>query len=388
MCPVRERSQGRLHGFAVFGGFWGTWGASIPAVREQAGLSDAELGTALLFVGAGALPAMLFTGRGVDRWGVRLTAALLVALGAAGVLAALTARDLPTLAIGLTVLGACSGATDVAINTAAGAAQHASATPVLSRAHALFSAMVVLSSLTTGGLRAAGAPTGVAFLLLAAAAVVAALAMVRTPPPGQVPVDAGQAGLRRSGITLAPLLLLGGLGALAFAVENGHQSWSALVLQDELTAGPVAAAAGPAVFAGVVALTRLITGGLGTRRPVVVLAAGAMAATIGTTVLGLAPTLAVGVAGLAVAAAGTAVLLPTLLGVLTTHVTEAVRGSATSLVTAAAYLGFLAGPVYVGTWSGAVGLSGAVLALAGLAAALALLGPPVLGRLTAAPRTQ
>jgi hypothetical protein len=38
-----------------------------------------------------------------------------------------------------------------------------------------------------------------------------------------------------------------------------------------------------------------------------------------------------------------------------------------------AYLGFLAGPVYVGTWAGAVGLPGAMLAVAALAAGLALL---------------
>jgi len=49
-------------GFAVFGGFWGAWGASIPAIRDQAGVSDGQLGTALLFVGAGALPAMLLSG--------------------------------------------------------------------------------------------------------------------------------------------------------------------------------------------------------------------------------------------------------------------------------------------------------------------------------------
>lgn len=58
-------------GFIVFGGFWGTWGASVPSVRDQAGVSDGELGTALVFVGAGALPAMLVAGRAVDRWGTR-----------------------------------------------------------------------------------------------------------------------------------------------------------------------------------------------------------------------------------------------------------------------------------------------------------------------------
>ena len=41
----------------MFGASWGVWGASVPAVRDQAGVSEGQLGTALLFVGAGALPA-------------------------------------------------------------------------------------------------------------------------------------------------------------------------------------------------------------------------------------------------------------------------------------------------------------------------------------------
>ena len=59
--------------------------------------------------------------------------------------------------------------------------------------------------------------------------------------------------------------------------------------------------------------------------------------------------------------------------VLTARVPEERRGAATSVVTTVAYLGFLAGPVYVGTWAGAVGLPGAMLAVAALAAGLALL---------------
>src|SRR3712207_9169789 len=46
-------------GFTVFGAFWGAWGASIPAIRNQAALSDADLGTALLVIAAGAIPAMI-----------------------------------------------------------------------------------------------------------------------------------------------------------------------------------------------------------------------------------------------------------------------------------------------------------------------------------------
>lgn len=385
---MRWRNPGRASaaylGFAVFGGFWGTWGASIPAIRDQAGISDGQLGTALLFVAAGALPAMPVAGRLVDRWGTRAAAILLATLGLAGVLVATTARDFVGLSVGLAVLGAVSGAADVAINAAAGSAQAATASPVLGRAHAIFSAGVVVSSLGTGAARAAGMPPVVAFAVLAGSAVSAAIALGRNAPAPAVAghrATGGRTPTLRGGPAW-PLLILGCLGALAFAVENGHQSWSALYLSDVLDAGPTAAAAGPAVFAATAALTRWSTAELSTRRPGAVLLGGCLLATVGTTALAWATSVTLGLLALATAATGTAVLFPTLLGVLTSRVSEDIRGAATSVVTTIAYLGYLAGPVYVGRWADAVGLPGAMLALAALAAALAVLAPLSLRRLT------
>jgi MFS family permease len=368
--------------FAVFGALWGAWGASIPAIRDQAGVSDGQLGVALLFVGAGALPAMPLSGRIVDRWGLRATATLLALLGGAGLLVALSARDFASLAVGLTLLGASSGAADVAINTAAGSAQRASGRAVVPRAHATFSAAVVGASVLAGALYGLDAPVAAPLAVVAgAAAVVAvALASARVAPEtrgahGEAATgrDPAAGGKRRPGLPLAPLLVLGGLGALAFAVENAHQSWSALYLTDELGARPAVAAAGPAVFAAVVAVTRFASAGLSARRPTAVIAAGAALAAAGTAILAAAGGLAVGLAGLALAAAGIAALFPTLISVLTARAPERRRGAATSVVTTVAYLGFIAGPVYVGTWAGAVGLPGAMVAVAGLAAGLAVL---------------
>lgn len=156
-------------------------------------------------------------------------------------------------------------------------------------------------------------------------------------------------------------------------MENGHQSWSALYLQDVLGAGALTASAGPAVFAAVVAVTRLAASNLSNRHPTAVLLTGSVVAAAGTALVGAAWTVPIGLLGLSIAAAGTAVLFPTLLGILTMRVRDEVRGSATSVVSAIAYLGFLGGPGYVGRWAGAVGLPGAMFALAALAAVLALL---------------
>src|SRR5215217_5644041 len=357
-------------GFAVFGAFWGAWGASLPAIRDQAAVTDGELGIALLFIGAGALPAMLLAGRAVDRWQERATAALLTLLGLAGVVVVLAAHDLPGLAISLLLLGATSGAADVAINTAAGSAGRAHGGAVIGRAHATFSAAVVVASLTTGAVHAADLPIGLPFVAVAAA-VVAAMIVHDDPTPRRADKAAASPGAKR--VRLAPLLVLGGLGALAFAVENAHQSWSALYLRDVVGAGAAVAATGPAVFAGVVAVTRFVTGTLSGRRPRLVLVGGGVVAGVGTALVAAAGTLAVALTGFALAAAGTAVLFPTLIVVLTARVPDRVRGTATSAVTTVAYLGFLAGPAYVGAWADAVGLAGAMLAVAALALVLATL---------------
>jgi MFS family permease len=393
--------------FAVFGAFWGAWGASIPAIRDQAGVTEGQLGVALLFVGAGALPAMPLSGRAVDRWGLRATAVLLALLGGAGLLAAAAARDLVTLALALALLGASSGAADVAINTAAGSAQRASNRPVVTRAHAAFSAAVVGASLLAGALYGLDAPVVTPFVVVAGAAAAVATALaraglgperrdalgaatdrVRAATPGVVRAGGAPRRPARPAVPLVPLLVLGGLGALAFAVENAHQSWSALYLEDELGAGPAVAAAGPAVFAAVIAVTRFATASLAARRPTAVIVAGSALAAAGTAIVAGARGVPVGLAGLAVAAAGIAALFPTLMSVLTATVGDERRGAATSVVTTVAYLGFLAGPVYVGTWAGAVGLPGAMLAVAGLAAGLALVAGPGLRGISSPARSR
>ena len=83
MTPA-ARPAAAYAAFVAFGALWGAWGASLPAVRDQAGVTDAELGTALLFVGAGALPTMALVGRVVDRHPVRTPAVLLVVMAATG----------------------------------------------------------------------------------------------------------------------------------------------------------------------------------------------------------------------------------------------------------------------------------------------------------------
>ncbi|MEU8303217.1 MFS transporter [Actinomadura sp. NPDC048955] len=365
-----EASWHAFAGFAAFGTFWGVWGACVPRVQERAGIGDGALGFALLFVGAGALPAMLLMGRALDRWGPGVAGAAIVALGGAGVVVAFAAVNLAGLCLGLAVVGASSGAADVGINAIAGRAEGDAGKAVITRAHGVFSGLVVLASLASGA--ASSLPFVVPFVVAGVGCLAAGVCLWASPG-GFVGRREAVAPLGRRRIV--PLVLVGVLGALAFASENAHQSWSAVFVDDELRSGGLSAVA-PAVFAGTVAVTRFSAGGVGAVRGA--LLAGAAGAAGGAFVISVASTLAVAAIGLAVAAAGTAVLFPTLLRLVARNVEDDYRGRATSVVTTVSYLGFLAGPVYVGLWADAVGLRGAMVAVAALAVVLFVLAPVLL----------
>lgn len=97
-----------------------------------------------------------------------------------------------------------------------------------------------------------------------------------------------------------------------------------------------------------------------------------------------APNLALGLIGLMTAAAGHRAPV---LGVVSACVDETHHGRATPAVTTVAHRGFLIGPEYVGFWFGAVGIRGAILAVAALALLLLMLLTPMAAPTTGMPRS-
>ena len=112
---ARRRS---VAAFGAFGVWWGAWGALLPAVQESAGVGDAQLGGALLLVGAGAFASMRVTGWLIDRFGGIVLPISVLSLGLAGVGPGLV-EGAGALALTMALLGATSGAFDVAVNAGA-----------------------------------------------------------------------------------------------------------------------------------------------------------------------------------------------------------------------------------------------------------------------------
>jgi MFS family permease len=365
--PHRTRA---LLGFAGFGLFWGAWGAALPQIQAHAGANDSELGLALLCIGAGALMSMRPAGALIDRLGPDVTSALVALFAASALLPAVATSPL-ALAGSLLVLGALSGAVDVAINAEAAHAE-AEGRPAMNLAHAVFSASVVGASVLVGVLRTLDAGAVAVLGTVAALLLVidAALTRIRVPRVRTVAEPERFPLLRIP----RPLLVLGALAAIAYLIENAWQSWSAVHLETTLGAAAGIAALGPALFGASAAAGRLgghaLTERISERG---LLAAGAAIGGAGTLLAALADSVPVALAGIAAAGIGTSVCAPTLLGLAGRLVGPDQRGGAVSAVTTLAYAGFLVGPAAVGLVAGAASLPAALAGVAGLAALLTAL---------------
>jgi MFS family permease len=338
-------------------------------VQDAVGATRGELGLALLFVGLGALPAMLVAGPAINRHGGRVLPLTLAALAATAVLPGLAA-SLPALAAGLLALGMASGALDVAINASAADWEARTGGRVMQIAHALFSAGVIVGALGVGLAREAGA--GRLACLAGIALVLAATAIVNAKQPRPSATRAAARRIRLHRRTV----LLGLACGLAFLVEGGIENWSAIFLERDLDARPAVSALGPAAYALAMVAGRLAGHPLSLRfGDRMLLGGGAMLAVAGLVIASAAPTVPVALAGFFLGGAGVSAAAPVAFGAAGRGAAEAERGSAVATVTTLGYLGFLAGPPLTGAAAELVGLRAAFIVLACVAAGLAVLTP-------------
>ena len=361
--------RGPLAAFVAFGLLWGTLAALAPALQTAVGASKGAFGLALLFVAVGSVPAMLLTGRELDRRGTRILPWLLAGMAASAVLPGL-AGSVPELAAGLLAVGLFTGATDVAMNAAVSELEAKRGTRLMQLAHALYSAGVLVGALATGLARELGADRlhilgAVSIALLAAAGMNLRHERVE-PRPGAT------RGLRLSRAAIP----LGIACAAAFVIEGGMENWGAIFLERDLGAGPGASALAPAAYGGAMMLGRLSGQWLESRLGDTLLLAGAMTvALLGLIGAAAAPNVPTAIAAFFVGGAGISIAAPALFGAGGRLATPEERGSAVATVTTLGYLGFLIGPPIVGGLAEAIGLRAAFVALALIAAGLIVATP-------------
>ncbi|MER6074795.1 MFS transporter [Streptomyces sp. NPDC001817] len=368
--------------FALDGFVFAGWVVRIPAIKEQIDASPGVLGLALLGVSVGSVTTMLLAGRLCRRYGnhpVTVVTAALLSLSVA--LPPLT-HDAVQLGLVLLLFGAAYGGLNVAFNAAAVDLAEAIGRPILPSFHAAFSAGG-LAGAGLGGLLAPHlSPQRHLLLLTVIGLLVTAFAgrVLLSAPVPRRPDSAATERAEGTGTTprgsgtdrLRLFIVVYGLITLCTAYGEGALAdWGALHLSADLHTGPGMAAAGYAVFA----LTMTVSRASGTwllerLGDTAVLVAGGLLAAVGMLTGALAPQTWLVFLGYALTGTGLANVFPVAVG----NAGASAGSQGVAVASTLGYTGILIGPPSIGFLSEAFGLPTAMTTIAALAALAALLG--------------
>jgi predicted MFS family arabinose efflux permease len=366
--PTRTRWASRAQFFAS-GFIFATWGVRIPTVKTQYGVTEAELGVAMLAAGIGALLGLTQASRWIGRHGARTTAASCGAIYALLLAGLLVMPGYAALLRLLAAFGIVTSVFDVAINTEAAELELRNGSPLMSGMHGMFSLGGMAGAVTGSAALAAGmAPQSHLTLVASAMAVAIVFAAQWMLPREATAFAANKEGFR---LPRGALVILGVLAALGLIAEGAIYDWSVLYLKQELGSPQQQAALAYASFSAAMAATRFCGDAMRARfAPAVLLRASALlaAASMMLVLLTDAPWLAlVGFAGVG---AGFANVVPILFAA-SARVPEIEPARGIAAVSAAAYLGFMAGPPVIGFLAEVSSLTAALYVVVAFAVALA-----------------
>jgi predicted MFS family arabinose efflux permease len=360
--------------FLATGGIFASWGARIPAVQEDLGLSAGELAIAIIGIEGGALLGLPLGGALTTRLGSRRTLRLGFVAYAVGMAVVGQAPSLAALTVALALTAAATSLNDVAMNVQGVELERRAGRPVLSGLHAGHSFGVLAGALAGAAAAGAGIGVGAHFAVVAAAGLAAGL--FATFSLVDEPRQDGAALLARPSGRLAGLA---GIAFCAFLIDGTAVQWSAVHVRTR-GAGEGVAAAGFGAFALAVAFGRLAgnraIARLGRMRAV--RAAGLLAAA-GIAMAMAAPGPAIAIAGWTLLGAGVAVVAPAVLGAAP-EMSALAAPVAIAAVTTVGYLGSFTGPPAIGALAELTSVSAALALALAAGAAIAMLAGPVLGR--------
>lgn len=367
--------------FLGFGLFWGSWAVAALDVQRFLGLTDGGLGLLLAVTVVCGAAANATGGSMAERHGTRVVLAIAFAVWGVLLVSLSLLQSRWAFSAMFVVTVAAGGMVDVAMNVACTAGLGSTPGRLL-RFHALYNTGAVIGAGATGLLLAAGISWRVAWCVIGVIALALAVVCIRSELPAgqrgeQHTIREGLSSLRGAG-----LLRLSVVFACGALVEGGIGTWGVLFLRSKLATAALVGAGAYVVGQSLATVARATLAStverLGERLGVRL---GTGLACVGITLEITAGHAVLAGAGLAIAAVGISVYWPLLLAL-------AVEGSdrpgvVVGGVSAAGYVGFLAGPPIVGWVADGFGLRVGLLVL--VAAAFVAAATPLRRGIRAGP---
>ena len=349
----------------------GTWAPRLPAIKESLGLSDGELGTALVGLAIGLVAGTRLAGAPIDRFGSRPVMRAGFPLLAAALLLPGLADSGLTLFASLLVLGIASGALDVAMNAQGIEVERVLGRPILSGLHGLWSVGLGVGAGVAALAAAAELDPLAHFAIVAAVLAASSIVLLGGLLPAEHHVREDQ---RNATITVGwtlPLVLLGVIAFCSFVGEGSASDWSAVYMTQELGTSPALGAVAFTAFAVTMATARFVTDSLRTRvGNVTLVRTGSLIAASGLAAALLIHEPAAGIVGFALLGLGLAPVVPiafSAAGDLDPRATGRLVGRVATI----GYVGSVAGPIMIGWLAEATSLRTALGLVVLLALAIA-----------------
>jgi MFS family permease len=357
-----------------------SWIARIPDVKEHLGLSESQLGLALLGTALGAMTAMTASGYLTDRMGSASTTRYAAIAMCLLLWLPAYATNTVQLFAALVVVGGCHGLMDVAMNANGVAVERRYGRPILSSFHGIWS----VGALCAAGIAALVAAAGISPKVHLP--IVGAIVLVLVLITGRDLLDEDRHMGGEKPTRAKPNRIVLSLGAIAFCVmlgEGAVADWAGVFLKETVKTGAGIAASGYVVFQFFMAAGRLAGDWTGVRfGRVAIVRGGGLLAAVGMVIIVAPQTVATTFIGLALLGLALSGIVPIAFGAAG-RIPGIPPGTGISMVATIGYFGFLVGPAVIGFTADATSLAlalGLVVVLALVAAALA----PVVGLADAA----
>jgi MFS family permease len=331
--------------FMVFGTLIGAWFPHIPDVQKQIGVDYAQMGSALLCSGFGAVFTMPLLGRVIHRFGSK-GVTLVGGLGACTLVPLLLSQHtLIGLCINLVTVGVCYGLLDVGMNSHSMQVQHLHTKPIISGIHGWFSFGGIIGGVTAAiCVKLSISPlehmVGISVFL-----ALVMIASYKYMLPSYV--DKGSEGPKLA-IPKGILLVLGLFVVCAFVSEGGMLDWCASFVRGSLHAAPQYGGIVTATCSASMTLGRFAGDSLlarfGNRN--VVLAGGALGV-VGFLGASCSHTVVLAIALLSLAGFGISNMVPVFFKEAG-NVPGVSTSTGVAAVTTCGYSGFLIGPPLIG----------------------------------------
>ena len=330
--------------FIIMSLVFGTWITRIPDIKLQTGISEGELGLALLGMPIGAIFMMMFMGSLIHRFGAgRITFVSSIAY-VLSLIPPAFCSGLATLTISLVFVGLSAGAMDVAMNAAAASIEKQYKKRIMSTSHALFSFGGMIGAGMGSLVVGFGVSTAVHFITV----TMLLLLLIGVFRQAWMGISDKKEGAHKWAWPTRSLALLALVGFCAMLSEGAIADWSAIFIRDTLDGSPFLGGLGFAGFSLTMALGRFYGDILIPRvgAGIIVRGGGIFAALV----LGLAIAVkipVVAIIGFTLAGFGLSCIVPIVFS--TAASTPGISpGGGIASVSSMGYLGFMVGPPSIG----------------------------------------